>query len=407
VTALLAAMLLAVAMLHVRDSHFAMTDVLMTMLVTASLLAILGALDEVVRAGDRTLSVSRFAAAGLLGGLAASTKYSAAAIVLAMGAAQLVIFVRFRRVWPPKLWLPGAAFAAALAAGFLIATPYAVLDFATFAADLTFDFTHLSGGHGINLGRGWVYHLTHSLPYGAGIPTLVAAVAGAASLARYRPRQAFVVGTFAVGFYLSIGSGYTVFFRYVLPLVPIVCLFAAAGVRYAGPWLARRTGLAPATGVVLLAALAVLPSLVNAVWFDVLLSRTDTRVLAAEWLAPRVRPEDSIHDSGGDYATLDLGRTRYHPWRFDPATASFGHPLGHTPDWLVLHQSPLRTYGNHAAALRRLASEKYELVWEVRATRGAASSATYDLQDAFFLPLSGFQTVIRPGPTIMIYRRRD
>lgn len=41
------------------------------------------------------------------------------------------------------------------------------------------------------------------------------------------------------------------------------------------------------------------------------------------------------------------------------------------------------------------------------ATKGAARSAVYDLQDAFFMPVSGFSTVIRPGPTVLIYRRRD
>ena len=40
-----------------------------------------------------------------------------------------------------------------------------------------------------------------------------------------------------------------------------------------------------------LVALVAGPSLVNGVWFDVLLARTDTRVLAARWLAERLTPE--------------------------------------------------------------------------------------------------------------------
>ena len=38
-----------------------------------------------------------------------------------------------------------------------------------------------------------------------------------------------MLGVFAAAYYVSIGSGYTVFFRYMLPLIPIACLSAAAG----------------------------------------------------------------------------------------------------------------------------------------------------------------------------------
>jgi len=47
-----------------------------------------------------------------------------------------------------------------------------------------------------------------------------------------------------------------------------------------------------------------------------------------------------------------------------------------------------------------------DLVFDVPATRGNAASAVYDLQDAFFLPLSRLETVVRPGPTIRIYQLR-
>jgi hypothetical protein len=36
----------------------------------------------------------------------------------------------------------------------------------------------------------------------------------------------------------------------------------------------------------------------------------------------------------------------------------------------------------------------------------AAGSGVYDRQDAFFLPIDGFEEVARPGPTVLIYRRR-
>jgi hypothetical protein len=402
--ALLASLLLAVAILHVRESHFAMTDVLMTLLLTVSLGLLLRAVDSDPSDGR---SMRWFAAAGLAGGLATSTKYSAAVVLAAMAAAQIVGLARDpRTIWRPSAWAPSAAFSAAFLAGFVAGTPYAVVDWEKFAADLAFDFTHLSGGHGLDLGRGWWYHAARSLPYGVGVAAFVAALVGILPFVRRYTRAALILGSFVVLFYVSIGSGYTVFFRYVLPLVPLVCLLGAIGILDISQWLTRITGASPRVALALVVALVAGPSLVYSAWFDILLARTDTRLLAAEWLAPHLRAEHSVHDAGSNYTRLDLDRLQFHPWAFDPVTGSFGHPLGHTPDWLVLHESPLHLYASTPAPLRRLVMEKYDLVHTVRGTRGRALSAVYDLQDAFFLPLSRFDTVERPGPTIRIYRRR-
>jgi len=225
-------------------------------------------------------------------------------------------------------------------------------------------------------------------------------------MVRHHGRSAWVIGAFAAAFFAGIGSGLTVFFRYVLPLVPIACLLAAVAVRHGGAWLAARTHLPLALTTGLLAATAAAPSIFNSVRLDLLLGRTDTRVLAAQWLTPRLRPEDTLHDSGGNYAQLDFGRTEFHHWYFDAASRSFGDPAGRTPDWIVLTESPLWTYAPVSEALRSLTEREYVLVRMVRGTRGPASSAVYDLQDALFLPVAGFADVERPGPDVRIYRRR-
>src|SRR5262245_55250316 len=129
-TALVAAFFLAVATLHVRESHFAMTDVLMTLFVTTALALLVRAL----KARSDTWSATRlFVAAGLAGGLAASTKYSGAAIAAAFAAAQYVWARDADAVAPPtRAWTPSLALAAAFACGFVVMTPYAVLDYRSF-----------------------------------------------------------------------------------------------------------------------------------------------------------------------------------------------------------------------------------------------------------------------------------
>ena len=401
-----AALLLAVSILHVRDSHFAMTDVVMTLLVTLSLALLLRAMDSGIADGR---SMGWYAAAGAAGGLAASTKYSAAAVVAAAGAAQMLALARTRSTWwHMRAWRPSLAFVGTFVAAFIIASPYALLDSATFSADFRFDFTHLSGGHaGLDLGRGWTYHLLRSLPYGAGPTIFIAGLAGIVPTFRRHPRHAVIIGAFFAALYAALGNGMTVFFRYILPLIPLMCLSGAVAVTHVTPWLAARTGLTQRLCLTLLVMLVAGPALVSSAWMDLLLAKTDTRVLAGRWIEEHVQPGDSLHDAGNSYTRLNFWEPPVQRWTYDPDARAFVGHDGATPDWLVLYDSPLGAYAAVAPELRALAATNYALVYSARATRKLAGRAVYDLQDAFFLPVSGFNTVQRPGPTVRIYRRRD
>ena len=73
---------------------------------------------------------------------------------------------------------------------------------------------------------------TRSLPYGCGVLTFAAAIAGMGVALRRAPRQALVLVAFVFAFLGVLGTGRTVFFRYVMPLVPLACVFA--GITAAG-----------------------------------------------------------------------------------------------------------------------------------------------------------------------------
>jgi 4-amino-4-deoxy-L-arabinose transferase-like glycosyltransferase len=398
-TGLIAALFLAVAILHVRDSHFAMTDVLMTCFVMLSLGALLVARDNGARRW--------FAIAGLAGGLATSTKYSAVAVVAAMGAVQLQQFAAGARPWRARAWLPSVVFVASLVAGFLLATPYALLDHRAFITDFRYDLMHLSTGHAnIDLGSGWIYHLTRSLPYGAGLTIFIAAIPGLVLMLRHHPARALALGAFGATFYVALAGGHTVFFRYILPLIPLVCLAAAVTVRHTAPALARLSGVSQRVGFGILLSVVAGPAFASAAWMDVRLAKTDTRVLAGDWLNSRMQPGESLYDAGSAYTRLTVPNTT-EVWTYDESANRFNDDPSRSPDWLVLPESPLRAYTAVPDALRTLAAGRYELVQTVRATRDPASLAIYDHQDAFFMPFSHFETVERPGPTVLIYRRRD
>src|SRR4030095_4191602 len=123
-----AAALLSLAFLHVRDSHFGVTDVPMTFMTLVAFLF-------VVRVSESDATKDLIAAA-VLSGLATSTKYNAALIALP---ALLAIFTDssgLRRPIGPQL-RRAALYLSIMVAAFLVTSPFSVLDFGQFLTDVT------------------------------------------------------------------------------------------------------------------------------------------------------------------------------------------------------------------------------------------------------------------------------
>ena len=130
-TGIVAALLLAVAFLHVRDSHFGVTDVPMTCLVVAAAIPLTRLLADPTRRRD-------WIVAGALAGLAASTKYTGGLVVTG-GLAVAIVAMAERRGPESRAVLTGVAwFAIASLIAFVLTTPFAVIDVRQFVDALQF-----------------------------------------------------------------------------------------------------------------------------------------------------------------------------------------------------------------------------------------------------------------------------
>lgn len=399
-TALTAAFFVAVAFLHVRDSHFGVTDVPMTALVVAALLALAGAVADPAR-------VRRWAMSGALSGLAASTKYYGG-LVLAAGLATAVVLILRGEPDGRRDVLRGAS-ALLLAAliAFLCGTPYAVLDAPHFLADFRFEASHLLEGHQVVLGQGWIYHLTFSLWYGLGGPLVITGVMGLLLVAFTFRKEAVVLCTFPILYYAVAGRGLTVFVGYMTPMVPFLCMTAA----FLIVWIVRRfvrAELVPRVLAIIAIAVA-LPSLQRSLAFDALIGRTDTRVLAAEWTSAHVRPQEWVGQIPPVLVYPDFGMAKLaNLVTFDITRKAFVSARGATvsPDWIMVPTSALTAYTVAPQELQSIASGDYVRETTISATHGVEQSEWFDQQDLFFVPFTTFTMRDRPGPEIQIFRRR-
>jgi 4-amino-4-deoxy-L-arabinose transferase-like glycosyltransferase len=399
-TALIAALFLALAFLHVRDSHFGVTDVTATSLLLVSFLFIVR-FSESSRTRDLII-------AAVAAGLATSTKYNVATVALPAlwavfaptDASSGGVSARLGRA---------ALFAAVMVLAFALTSPYCFLEYAQFIAALRGVSAHLAAGHGVILGRGWVVHLTSSLRYGLGLPLLAAGLTGLFLLAWKHGRKGILIALFPVTYYVVIGSGYTVFARYILPVVPFLCLTAAFAVSEAGRSIAawsRGAGWAPATTWVL-ALLVAAPSAWSVVQFDRLIARTDSRVLAARWVELRFPEGANIAEVGRRSTNLFfLPDGPFTPTRYKTTMFTADATMASDPDILMV---PTSLFDPGAGIPPRAAAlvARYTPLHVVEAHDLSAKGAVYDWQDEFYLPLTGFAVISRPGPNLTIYVRPD
>jgi hypothetical protein len=392
-TAVAAASLLALAFLHVRDSHYGVTDVPMTfMMLIAFLCAV-----RVSESGTRKDVVI----AGIAVGLAAATKYNGALVGVPVAFA---VFIS-----PSKKAFSGrlvdVAIAGALAAAtFLVTSPYTLIDFDRFWADFRSDAAHLAGGHGVMLGRGWAYHATTTLRYGVGMPILVAGVAGLLLLLYRDVRRGVLVALFPVTYYALLGSGYTVFTRHMIPVVPFLCLTSGYFVAECAAWIAAcarrpecRTALAAAVVILLL-----WPSARSVVTFDTLLARDDSRLLVRRWIELRFPRSATIAEISPDGGLVFL------PYEGGSLPYTLSRELSRTgprPDIVIVQSSPLRPPPDNIGELQGVLDADYTLAFAAHVVTPDPANV-YDFQDEFFLPLTGFKNIERPGPNLDVYLRK-
>ncbi len=249
----------AVATTHAAYSRMAVTDVLLTLCVTATLALLVS---------------GRLEWAGVVAGLAASAKYPGAILVVPIVVAG---FGAWRRV--------GISVGLA-AAAFFVTSPFVVIH----AGAAWDDFRRVQ-----ELAQdGWLgFENDPATPFAFGLrlwetlgPVVLVAAAGIVAALRRRERSDLILLSFAAAYAVSLLPSHAHFDRYVLPLVPVLAVVAGRG----------RT-----------LAIAALVAAVVPLWWSVAdarsLTGSDPRLAAAAWI-DRTIPRDER--MAADSSTLPL-----------------------------------------------------------------------------------------------------
>jgi 4-amino-4-deoxy-L-arabinose transferase-like glycosyltransferase len=298
--AVLGAGMLAVMPMHVRESHFVLTDVPMTFFVTLAWVLSMSAHERG--------TWSAFALAGAAAGLATSCKYTAG----------LVIVVPLIAVWMtvptrPSRLAAAVATVAAAAAAFLVTSPYTVLDLPAFLND----FANLVGHfqtRSPDLEPGWLVYLKHlrlNFQWPATILLATGLVLATERAVRGPGRVKWtLIAVFPVLFFVTIADRAQLYGRYLLPAVPFACVLIGISV-VSGVSLLRRFAISRAVRTLLITALtvaALLPPARVAFGFVTELRRPSTQDAAWTWISVNIPPAAAIVVEKRD---LHLPEARY------------------------------------------------------------------------------------------------
>ncbi len=410
---IIAAILLAVAFLAVRDSHFATIDIPLTLTCVVGLaLALRLAEQDATR--HRLLG-------GVVLGLAASVKYNGALLLPGLAVANALQVRRWRRA---ALGIAAIGLAGVLT--FLLTSPFLVIDRRAFASGIGYIFHHLSSGSQPEIGYLHIPRL--ALWYGLDPPFALLGGFGVVYAIWRRTKADIVLLAFVFGYYGLIGAGYSVFVRYADPLVPPLALLGARALVAMGERVTR-----PTLAMLVATAIVVVPAVAHDLAFDHLIQQTDTRTQAFDWLnsnVPLGQRVAALYFAGPAHDQAMIDRRNQSHGAADSYVASFLQ--NRLEERYVVQELDEATLSSDALATLRAAGVDYVVYSPVtpsggcssptrllqvlqagatlRAsfspTNGRCTEAAFDPIDGYYVPLSGYAGWQRPGPDIQIFSLR-
>jgi Dolichyl-phosphate-mannose-protein mannosyltransferase len=445
-TAAIAALFLSLTPLHVRDSHFGVTDVPQTFFVVTAVCLMLYVVE-----GEREARTTfqSYLWAGIFSGLAFSTKYTS---LLLMGT---FLVAHSLRVWSEKGQKDkivhhrnAIVFIGSFLTAFLIGTPFALLDPKTLAVQFASVIQNATRVQ--NLGTGLSYHFHVSLPLGLGICLFIAALVGILAILKRDARQAAILLVFPGSYFLMMGGSSVVLFRDMTLLTPFACITAAIGVgmiveRLSKVWSGHGFKQLPLRSLesfssLMLVTLILVQPVMAIAQTDRLLATPDNRLVAAEWFRKNAPQSASIYQTGFIYGQLVIDRSprlvaehlispqingqkslatqllplqadyveRYPQWEYDPSVGVFYFDerlQTGLPDYIIIQENAVDPETLLDAGLAEIIQKSYSLKRSFRAMETNDPQNRFDLQDAFYLPFVGFRNVQRPGTNLYIYQR--
>jgi len=209
---------------------------------------------------------------------------------------------------------------------------------------------------------------------------------------------AFISATF-----IALIRSHQLFYRYIL--IPFPAMVVLAAILVADLFELASIQLGPKIGravAIVCFALVLAPSLVRDLQLGQLLQKTDTRIMARQWMMDHVTPGSAIAevDDTTMYGKPPL-RDIYRVEPFDDPTILRKKNVF----WVVSDSYPALFYSRGPLPKEAVElNSQATLVFDIDPLVYGGPQPVFDINDAFYAPLQHISGVARPGPRIRIWK---
>jgi len=310
---LLAGALIAPLPYFVFYSHFIVTDILQLLFILAAYIFII----RILRTGE----LKNYFLAGALAGLGIATMYSPVSLIVPISLAHFFFLTGNQEKFTfSRLVFPLVLAGLCMVIFFFIGSPFNFLDYKSFYESL--QLRALLGEvhtYGTMSGSAWLIYPRLLFFHGVSLLNRLDVMGfiflgGVIWAACKREKEDYLLLTFPLLLYLTMGSWSFGSCRYALPLIIFLVIWGARAIvatqslakKKIGGKLWRRGIISSLNGFV---CLAIALSLLNSIFMNFRLTRQDTRTQAKEWVEARIPPGTAIAVEWDTEATSQIWET--------------------------------------------------------------------------------------------------
>jgi len=245
---------------------------------------------------------SSYCIAGLIIGIGIATKYNAGALILPLGIAHFIRTVNGVKKWSSTIFERKLLLSLLMVVtGFIIACPFALLDFSNFYHGVLSQFfrTH-AGSFGTDINNALLYYFFEGFPTAIGIGlTILGAVSFIYSLKRCEKEDILLV-SFIIFYFLFLFNAKVGAEKYLLFVLPFLAILS--GRLLVDMFFSMKMSQKVSNPLLLLCtALLIIGPLTRGVYNDYLLTLKDTRTESKEWIESNIPSGIKIAIDSGNF----------------------------------------------------------------------------------------------------------